>query len=176
LEFGHPAPNSAPIDFKLGLTRAPGADPATKTRECDPASREPGQPVDQLRQLHLEASFSRSRPLSEYVEDEGGPVDDAHFQSFFQISLLRWTKLAVDNNQVRPFPASEMRKFLELSLPQERCWMRPLARLRERSHDHGVGRICQPRQLLEGSARRLGPVLKANKNCSLLTDFLISEH
>src|SRR5659263_151936 len=88
------------VNLELGLAWAPGADATAQPREFDTLATHAGQVEFELRQLHLQLSFSGVGMLGEDVEDERGAIDDPHAELVLEVTLLGGRKLVLDNHQV----------------------------------------------------------------------------
>ena len=53
-----------------------------------------------MRKLDLQATLGRCCPLSEYLEDQSGPIDDLSFEAVFEIALLNRRESAIYDDEV----------------------------------------------------------------------------
>jgi hypothetical protein len=67
--------------------------------------------IFQLREFHLQTSFGRAGAMGEYIEDQLSAVDDLDVNCVFEIALLRWRELVVDNQDIG---LMRFRKFFQL--------------------------------------------------------------
>ena len=91
----------AAIGFQLGFTGAAGPDAAAELRHLHAASRQARQQVLQLRQLHLQLSFTGAGVAGEDVEDKLRAIDHPDLELALQVALLRWRQLVVEDDEVR---------------------------------------------------------------------------
>ena len=68
-------PGAAAVHFQAGLAGAAAADAAAQPGERGVPLGQPGQPVAQLRQFHLQPPFPALGATGEDIEDELGPVE-----------------------------------------------------------------------------------------------------
>ncbi len=78
----------SPVGLDLRLARSPQADAASDTGEVGPHAGQPRQQVSQLRQLHLHLGLVGPGPCGEDVENQLGPVHQAHLEGVLQILPL----------------------------------------------------------------------------------------
>jgi len=93
--------NPAPVGFKLGFARTARADSAAQSGHGRAVASQTGQKIIQLRQLDLQLAFAGSRAPREDVENQLGPIENLHVQSFLQITLLRGSKLLIEHDHRR---------------------------------------------------------------------------
>ena len=71
-------------------------------------------------QLDLQRAFPRLRALPENFEDQSGPIEDLCLPGFFQIPLLHWRELPVDNDELRIGAFHQFRDGMHLAASQQR--------------------------------------------------------
>ena len=87
--------NFAAVGFELSLTGAACADAARKLRHLNSASAQPRQQVFQLRQFHLQLTFTGSRMSGKNVENKLGAINDPRLDNFLDVALLRGGEIVV---------------------------------------------------------------------------------
>ncbi len=90
----------AAVGFELGFAGAAGADAAAEPRHLNAFAGKPRQQVIELRQFHLELSFTGAGSRGEDVEDDLGAVHYAHVERFFEVAQLRRRKLLIEDDEV----------------------------------------------------------------------------
>src|SRR5678815_3782 len=80
-----------------------------------PVSAEPGKSVVQLRQLHLELTFSCSGTAGKDVQNETRAVDDFRIECFLNISRLTRREFVIENDNVSTFRENGLLQFFNLS-------------------------------------------------------------
>ena len=81
-----------------------------------PLAYEAGEKVLVLGELHLELAFAGAGVSGEYVEDEGGAVDDLFAQLFFQVALLGGAECVVEDYDICLKLALEVADFFQFAL------------------------------------------------------------
>ena len=99
-EAGDPAGEAPTIDLELGLPGPPGANAACLLAERPARPAKAGQPVAELGQLHLSLTFGAAGVLGENVEDHRGAVQGRALQNGFEVPLLGWGEVIVENDGV----------------------------------------------------------------------------
>ena len=97
-------------------------------------------------QLYLELAFVGTGVAAEYIQDQGGTVDDLDAEACFQITLLGGGKLIVKDGHVSPQLVGQIHQLLQLALAQI-CRSIPVRPLADCSHNLGAGRASQVAQL-----------------------------
>src|ERR1700741_494026 len=92
--------DSAPVHLQLGLSGTPGADTSPKPRQVRPLTRQPGQKIFELGQLHLNFSFVAASPLSENIKNQLTTVNDPYFKSRLQVALLCRSQILVHDDKI----------------------------------------------------------------------------
>ena len=92
-------PDDPAVGLELGFARAPETDAAADAREVGPHPGEPRQHVLELRQLDLQLGLVAPRPGGEDVEDDLGPVHDAHLELALEVGALHRAQLLVEDDQ-----------------------------------------------------------------------------
>ena len=132
------SPGDAAVGLELRLTGAARADScadrshaAAETLEVLPHAPHPRQVVFELRELDLELALGAPGVLSEDVEDQLRPVDDACLERIFKRSLLRGVELVVDEQYFGPGFFVLPLELFELSLAHVRSALWPRTMLYE---------------------------------------------
>src|SRR5262249_49504630 len=100
------------------------ADAAAEPFEVLPHSAHPREVVFELSKLDLELALGTHRVLSEDVEDELRPVDDARFERVFERALLYRTELVVDDEPLGLGLLVRVFELFELAFTDERPHIR----------------------------------------------------
>src|SRR5690606_21754074 len=97
----HALPDHSPISLDLRLARAPEEpEAAALAFQVRPRAHETTLLVIEVCEFDLQTPFGSRRTLTEYLEDQTGPVDHLALQRFFQIALLDRRQRAVDDDQL----------------------------------------------------------------------------
>src|SRR5690349_19974857 len=96
--LGYPVPNSATIRFQLLLARSASTDRSSQSGKVVAASRQPRQQIIELRELHLELSFTRMRVRSEDVENMLCAVSYGASDALLHIAKLHRRQVVIYNN------------------------------------------------------------------------------
>jgi len=131
------SPDQTAVSLKLGLAGASGADSAAKALEVGPSPGQTGQQVLLLGKLDLHTPFMGASAAGEYVQDEGGPVDDFDAKSTLQIALLGRREFVVEDGHVVPDAVAQRYHLVELSAADEVCGCRRIQALCGRGNDLG---------------------------------------
>src|SRR6266446_5406834 len=65
-----------------------------------PLARQSWQQILALRQLNLQLALIAARPLREDIENELTAINNANLERCFQVALLRWGEIFVDDDQI----------------------------------------------------------------------------
>jgi hypothetical protein len=125
----------SPVGLELRFTWTSRSDAASKLRHFDTSSRQARQQIFQLRQLYLQLTFTCPCVACEYVENKLRPVQNTAVYLAFQITLLRWTELVVEDDQVGVSVLRRRCHFFKLATTDQSCRIRPIAMLYELSRD-----------------------------------------
>ena len=88
------------VGLDLGFAGATHADAAALALEVGPKAGEAGEHVLELGEFDLSASGGGAGVAGEDVEDEGGAVEDAAAEFFFEVAELCGREFVVDNDDV----------------------------------------------------------------------------
>jgi len=138
--------DASAIGFELGLARSAGADTTAKLRHFYAAPSQSWKHVFELRQFHLQLSFTSACVAGKDVEDELGPVDDANVKLALQVALLRRSEFMIENHQVRRRGGDRAVQLFDLSAANQGGGIRALAALMKLSGDAGPcaeGKLAQ---------------------------------
>ncbi len=109
------------VEFDLRFAGAPQADAAFLPVEVSPAAHQPRLRVPQLRQLHLQLTFVRSRTRAEDIEDQFGARHHAALQFLFDVALLRRRQIVVDHDQIRRMFRQQRAQLLQFAGADEQA-------------------------------------------------------
>ena len=113
-------PGAAAVHFQAGFAGAAAADAAAEPREGSVPLGQPGQPVAQLGQFHLQPPFPAFGAAGEHIEDELGPVEHLEIGGGGDVPPLGRREVRGEEQRVGPpvegadderfqFPAAEER-------------------------------------------------------------------
>ena len=154
-EFVDLAVDVPPVRFQLGLAGALGPDRALAagTRlalQVGPHTRQTGQQILILRQLHLEPAFPGPGPLGKNVQNQAAPVQHLDAQGLRQHPHLRGREIIVKNHHGGAAALAVRPDLLYLALANKTAGVRRGTVLQHRPHRLGSGGLHQSRQLLHG--------------------------
>ena len=111
--------DDAAVAFQLCLAGASGADAAAQTLQVRPASGQAGQEIFLLSKLDLKSAFVGLGTLGEDIEDECRAVYYLDVKGFFQVALLRWGELIIEDDEVVAKLVFKRNKLLEFAFSHE---------------------------------------------------------
>src|SRR3989304_4120704 len=121
LDAPDPLLDLSPIGFDLGLAgSAEKAETAALAFQVGPGTNQPAFLIGEMRKLHLQCAFLRTRALAEDFKDQPGPVDDLRVPGLLQVSLLHRRERRIDEHEtglLRPPAAFDL---FSLLLPGKR--------------------------------------------------------
>ncbi len=94
--------NATSIDFQFRFPWTSRADTAAQSAQGQAFANQPWQQIFQLRQLHLQFTFSRLRSLRENVENQFSAIDNFYTDHFFQSALLICSQFLIDDTRFAP--------------------------------------------------------------------------
>jgi hypothetical protein len=136
------------IGLKLGLAGTSCADTAAQSGKRRARTRKAGETVFLLSQLDLQLALLCPCALSEDVQYQGGPVDDADVQYLLDISHLDSRKLMVEYDQLSLKGFQLLLQLLKPACAHAGGRVIGGTLLYDSSHHFGVCRISQLRQLV----------------------------
>ena len=146
--------NETAVRLQLGLAGALGANgsltAAALTLQMGPHSRQPGQQVLVLGQLHLEPSFLRLGPLGENVQDQAAAVQHLDAQHIRQHPLLGGRQVVVEDDHGGPHVLAAELDLRHLALSDKSPGVRRGPVLQHDAHRLSPGSLHQGGQLLHG--------------------------
>ena len=87
-----------------------------------------------LSQLDSEAGFQRAGMGREDVENHFSAVEDFDFQFEFKVSILRWRKIVVEQNNVGSMKVNQLFQLNDFPFPDVRCRVGLFAPLNNTRH------------------------------------------
>jgi hypothetical protein len=145
----YPAENLPPVSFQLSLAGSAGANATAKLRHFYATPSKPGKHVFELRQLNLQLALTRSRVSGEDVENELSAIDHTGVEHAFDIALLRWREVVIEQNYAGGNRSGRARNFLQLALPDQRGRFGAVPALRKFADDLGTRARSQGSQFIE---------------------------
>jgi succinyl-diaminopimelate desuccinylase len=149
LQQRDPRPCETAVRLELAFARAAGPDATTEALEVVPHPAHPRKVVLELRELDLELPLRAPSVLREDVEDQLGAVDNPRLQCIFERSLLCRAELVVDEEHLASGVSEGLLELRQLSLADERSYIRPCAMLDELPARRDTGGASQLFQLSE---------------------------
>ena len=128
-----------PVHLQLLFSRPSGADAAAQPGKRAAEPGQPGRPVSELGQLHLELSFTGGCPGRKDVQDHHGPVHDLYPKGLLKVFKLGRGKLVIADHPRGFRLFRQKRKLRELAAPQISDRMCRLPSLDQRLYGNGPG-------------------------------------
>ena len=158
LQLGDLLPDMPPVGLQLSLAGPSGTDGGLSAGsrlpdQVPPHTREAGQEILILGQLHLEPPLLCPGPLCEDVENECGAVHHRHPQLLREHSLLGGGKGVVKDDHVRPRRLRQRLHLRRLALADKSSGVRGVLILEHRPHTGSPRRLQQGGELLHGGLR-----------------------
>ena len=154
-----------PVRLQLGLTGALGTNRAfaAGTRlalQVGPHTRQSGQQILILGQLHLKASFTGSGPLGKNVQNQGAAVQHLDLQILCEGPHLGRTQVVVKDDHGGLLVDHQLPDLRHLALADKRTGLRRKAVLQHQSCHFASRRLHQGRQLLQGVLIGVVPLIQ----------------
>ncbi len=160
-ELLDPAVDPSAIGFKLRFARSPGADSAAQPRHLDAASGQPRQQIIQLRQFHLQLTFSGAGAPREYVQDQLRSVQDLAIQRALEIALLGGSEFGIEDDRVGLEAGHQAAQLFQLARSDQRGRIRRRPGLDDGFRDACAGGVGQSLQLFERFFHGVGNKIRA---------------
>src|SRR5208283_1184336 len=123
--------NLSPVGLELSFARSASADAAAELRHFHAAPRQPWQHVFELRQFHLQLTFTSAGVTGKNIENQLRAIDDARVDDALNVALLRRRKIVIEQDHIRGNRGCRARDLLQLALADQRGRVRPVFALRE---------------------------------------------
>jgi hypothetical protein len=123
------------VRLQLGFTGASRANAAAKLRHFNAVSCQARHHVVQLRQLDLQLAFPGSRVPRKDVEDELRAIDHPPLDNLFDVALLGWTEVVIEQEHVGIDGSGSARNFLEFAGAYQSCRIGAIAPLQDFAND-----------------------------------------
>jgi len=103
------------VRFELGFTRASRADATAELRHFNAVSCQARHHVVQLRQFDLQLAFTGSRVPRKDVEDKLRAIDYPALNNLFDVALLGWAEIVIEQEHIGIDGSGRARNFLKLA-------------------------------------------------------------
>ena len=147
---GNAAADNPAVRLQLGLTGATGANGAFLPFQVGPHTRQTGQQIFILGQLHLQAALFRLGPLGENIKNQGAAVQNRDAQKFFQRPVLGRREIVVKNSHGGFGGLQKLLDLVHLALTDEAVGVGGVAVLEHLGGTLAAGRFQQRFQLVQG--------------------------
>jgi hypothetical protein len=114
------AVNLSPVGLELSFARSASADAAAELRHFHAAPRQPRKHVFELRQFHLQLTFTSAGVARKNIENQLRAIDDARVDHAFNVALLRRREIVIEQNHIRGNRGCRARNFFQLALADQR--------------------------------------------------------
>ena len=141
--------DAAAIQFELLLAGTFEADAALLPFQMGPEAAQAGNQIVELGELDLEAAFQRQGALGEDIEDELGPVHDAHAKDVFERSALGRGQVVVENDEIGSGRLDFSGNLLGLAAADVGGRLDGAQAAQGFAEDFGAGRVGQGAQFAE---------------------------
>nr|DAF45424.1 MAG TPA: hypothetical protein [Siphoviridae sp. ctBLh2] len=163
LEFGNAIADDAPVGLDLAFARtAAGSRTAALPLEVGPQTRQPGQHVFVVGQLHLRLGIGRLGPRHEDVEDQARAVQQTAGHLLLDVARLRRGEFVVKDHHVDLLFTAIVGNLLQFARTDIDPCRRLCKALRETLDGDDVGRLGQKLQLVEILLGLAGILVVAN--------------
>ena len=141
------APRNLPaIGFELRFAGTARADAAAELRHLDAVPGQARQHVLQLRQFDLQLAFAGARVARKNVEDELRAIDHAPLNDLFDIALLGWAEIVIEQKNIGIHGGGGAGDLFQLACADQGRRIRPVAPLQDLADNFGPGTLCQRTQ------------------------------
>ena len=104
----------------MRLARSARSDAAAQLRHLHAPPRQSWKHVFQLRQFHLQLTFPRARVPRKDVENQLRAIDDARVNHSFDVALLRWREIVIEQNHIGGDRGRRARNLFQLAFADQR--------------------------------------------------------
>lgn len=164
---GDPAIDHPAIGLELRLAWTPCTDPALGSRQMGPHALQSRPHILELCELDLESCLCSSRPQSEDVQNELGPVHDTNTDSLLQCRTLGRRQIFIEHDESRGLFFSKEFELVRLTASDVRSGVWRRESLNQRPGDLGSRRIdeaCEFLQMLIDQALRFVDSRRADQD------------
>jgi hypothetical protein len=119
LELANTAGNATAVRFELGFSGAASADSAAQPGERCALPGETRQEILQLRELDLKPALCSARAPGKNIKNQLRPVDHLSIEGPFEIALLGWREIVIDDHHIRVGGFRQVFNFAYLPLAEE---------------------------------------------------------